>query len=236
MKEFFAKPGFLGTYGTIGTDLSYLLAVLFTSLLLVGWYMAKRHQGNRHHFLVLYSMSAMIVYFFFYYLTRKFGVLALEGKEGFGGPEWIYTYIFKPILTTHILLVIIGLVMAVYMIILGFRASFKESGKRLLKEVELRAKRKNFYVALSTTLVVLGLLTVIRCSTFRCVVVYGVVILFVTVVFFLEKIVERLLPDGAKRHRVLGRFTMVIYLIVLFTTTLTYLLLYVLYQPQLPEG
>jgi uncharacterized membrane protein YozB (DUF420 family) len=236
MKEFLAEPGFLGTYGTIGTDLSYLLAVLFTALFLVSWNMGRRHQGNRHHFLILYSMSAMFVYFFFYYQVRKFGVLALEGKEGFGGPASVYAYIVRPIITIHVLLVTIGLIMAVYMLILGFRASFKENGKRLLREVELKAKRKNFFVALSTTVIVLGLLTVIRCSTFRCVVVYGVIILLVTVVFFLEKIVERLLPDGAKRHRVLGRCTMVIFLIVLFTTTLTYLLLYVFYQPQLPEG
>lgn len=36
MKGFLAKPGFLGTHGTLGADLSYLLAILFTLLFLVG--------------------------------------------------------------------------------------------------------------------------------------------------------------------------------------------------------
>ena len=95
--------------------------------------MGRKHLGNKHHSLVLWGMQAMLVYFLSYYLIRRLGVLAIEGKEGFGGSDWLYVYIFSPILTIHVLLVSIGLVMTVYMIILGFRASFKEKGKRLLK-------------------------------------------------------------------------------------------------------
>jgi len=235
VKELLARPGFLGTYGTIGADLSYILAILFIVLFLIGWYMGRRHQGNRHHFLVLWAMLAMLAYFSSYYLTRRLGVLAIEGKEGFGGSDWLYTYIFSPVLTTHILLVSIGLVMAVYMIILGFRASFKESRKRILKGVELKVKRRNFYITLLAILIVLGLFALIRCRTFRCAAVYVAGLLLVTLVFFLEKVIERLLPNGAERHRFLGRFTMVIYLIVLFTSTITYLFLYILYPAQLQD-
>lgn len=42
MKEFLAKPGFLVHSGTLGADLSYLLAVVFTVLFLVAWGMAKK--------------------------------------------------------------------------------------------------------------------------------------------------------------------------------------------------
>lgn len=233
MKEFLSEPGFLATYGTIGADLSYILAILFTILFLAGWYMGRRHQGGRHHSLVLGAMLAMLAYFSAYYLTRRLGVLAIEGKEGFGGPGWLYTYIFGPVLTVHILLVSIGLVMAVYMIILGFRASFKEKGRRLLRGVDLKVKKKNFFLTLSITVAVLGVLALIRCRTYRCASVYGAGLLLVALVFFLEKIIERLIPEGAKRHRLLGRFTMVIFLIVLLTSTLTYLFLYILYPPQL---
>ena len=44
-----------------------------------------------------------------------------------------------------------------------------------------------------------------------------------------QKLIEKILPDGAKRHRVLGRFTMVIYALILVTSTATYLMLYFVY-------
>jgi len=42
-------------------------------------------------------------------------------------------------------------------------------------------------------------------------------------------LIEKLLPEGARRHRVLGRVTMVIFALVLVTSTATYLMLYVIY-------
>jgi len=45
----------------------------------------------------------------------------------------------------------------------------------------------------------------------------------------LEKLIEKMLPNGAKRHRVLGRGAMIIYALTLVSSTLTYLMLYVIY-------
>jgi len=45
-------------------------------------------------------------------------------------------------------------------------------------------------------------------------------------------LIEKLLPDGAKRHRVLGRTTMIIYALILVTSTATYLMLYVFYPAE----
>lgn len=233
MKEFLAKPGFLGTHGTFGADLSYLLAVLFTALFLAGWYKGKKHSGNAHHSLTLWGMVAMLVYFTSYYLVRRLGVLALEGREGFGGSDWVYDNIFSPILIIHILLVTIGIVIAIYMIVLGFRASSKESGTRFLKEETLQVNNKNFYLTLLSILSIFGILAFIRCSAFRCVVVYLFGFIIVFLVFIFEKIIEKLLPDGAKRHRLIGKFTMITYIILLFTSTLTYILLYIAYTPKI---
>lgn len=244
MTEFLAKPGFLGTYGSMGADLSLLLAIFFTTLFLVAWYMAKKHHGGWHHFIALWAMLAMLVYFTFYYLVKGLGVLAIEGKEGFGGPDWVYAYIFAPVLTIHILMVSIGLVMAVYMIILGFRASHKNSvkisshgdsfhreGTRVLNSGVLKASNRHFYIALSSVLAVLALLAVIRCETLRCATVYAAGMGLIACVFFLEKGVEKWLPMGAQRHRFLGRFTVALFVTVLLTSCLTYLFLYVLYTP-----
>ena len=37
MQEFLKRPGFMVPSGTMGADLSYLLAVVFTVLFLVAW-------------------------------------------------------------------------------------------------------------------------------------------------------------------------------------------------------
>ena len=236
MKEFLAKQGFLGTHGTMGADLSYLSAVLFTALFLLGWYQGKKHKGNVHHGLTLWGMITMLAYFTSYYLFRQLGVFALEGRSGFGGPDWVYNNIFTPTITIHILLVTFGIVIAIYLIVLGFRASVKENGKRFLKEEALHVKTKNFCITLLSILALLGLLAFIRCSSFRCYIVYLVGFLIVILVFAFEKIMEKVLTNGAKRHRLLGKLTMIMYLLLLITSTITYLLLYIIYTPQIPEG
>ncbi|MFO0699474.1 MAG: hypothetical protein U0236_09610 [Nitrospira sp.] len=41
--------------------------------------------------------------------------------------------------------------------------------------------------------------------------------------------IQRIWPDGAQRHRALGRFTMVIYCVLFMTGSFTYTMLYILY-------
>lgn len=136
MKAFLQKEGFLWfSHGSLGADISWVLAVVFTVLFIIGWRMGRKAQGNQHHALVLWAMGGMLAYFTVYYLARGLGALATEGKEGFGGPEWVYTGIFEPILTIHILVVSIGLVLAVYMIVLGFRVAVKQTGRWILQAI-----------------------------------------------------------------------------------------------------
>jgi hypothetical protein len=132
MKEWLEQPGFLSPYGTMGADLSFALAVGFTTLFLVGWRQAKRRKGQVHHVVTLWAMLAMIAYFVAYYVNRGLGALAFEGEEGFGGPPELYDTLFSPLLTFHILVVTIGLVMAVYMSVLGFRTSVRRGAVRTL--------------------------------------------------------------------------------------------------------
>ncbi len=44
-------------------------------------------QADAHHWLMLGGMVAMLGFFVSYYLFRQLGVLAFEGKEGFGGSQ-----------------------------------------------------------------------------------------------------------------------------------------------------
>ena len=232
MKEWLSKPGFLPTYGTMGADLSFVLALLFTTLFIIGWRMGKKGQGNRHHVLVLGAMVSMLIYFTFYYLARGLGALATEGKEGFGGSPWLYQYVFSPLLTIHILVVSTGLVLAVYMIILGFRVTIRQAGQRFLKSGMLKASPSAFFKITASVFVLFLLIAYFRCHRLACWVVYISGFLLVAVVLLLEKGIERLIPDGERRHRLVGTFTMVLYVIAVFSSTITYFMLYVLWPPQ----
>jgi len=223
----------LAPSGTVGADVSYLLALVFTVLFLVAWRMAKKAQGTRHHKLILVSMVAMIVYFVAYYYARSLGVLSFEGREGFGGPDDVYENIFVPVLTTHLILVTLGMVLAFYMIPQGFRASEKNGGEYSLKSGELKMKPRTFKLVIFTIAgcwaLVQALLLAVRESPFGASVAYGLIFLTVALVVSLEKLIEKMLPEGARRHRVLGRTTMIIFALILVTSTATYLMLYFIY-------
>ena len=233
MKTLLAQPGFLAPSGTIGADVSYLLALAFTLLFLRSWAMAKKAQGTRHHKLILVSMVSMIVYFCAYYYARQLGVLSFEGREGFGGPDDVYENVFMPVLTTHLILVTLGMVLAFYMIPQGFRASDNSSGEYRLKTGNLKMKPRTFKIVMFT---IIGcwalnqtLLLAVRQSPFGASVAYAMIFATVALVVSLEKLIEKMLPDGARRHRVLGRITMVVYALILVTSTATYLMLYFIY-------
>ena len=170
------EPGFFGTHATVGADVSQLMAALFTTLFIVGWIQARKHKTDHHHWLMFGGMIAMLAFFTSYYLFRNLGVLAFEGKEGFGGPQWLYDKVFVPVLTFHILLVVIGLIMAIYMMVLGFRSQTFVEGRRILKEAILQTSGRRIATILGgiTTVVILFFLSRVMTAgfsmgKFRCI-------------------------------------------------------------------
>ncbi len=232
MKEFLNKPGFLPTHGTLGADMSFVMALFFTILFIIGWRMGRKRQGNQHHVLVLWAMVSMLAYFTVYYLARGLGALATEGKEGFGGPQWIYIYVFSPLLTIHILVVSVGLVLAVYMIILGFRVTIKQIGQRILQSSQLQMSTSAFLMITIGALALFTIIGLLRCHSLACWIVYISGFILVFIVLLIEKWIERLIPDGEQRHRKIGTFTMALYVIALVTSSVTYLMLYVIWPPK----
>ena len=233
MLEWLKQPGFFGTHATIGADLSQFMATLFTTLFVIGWVQAKHQRGNHHHWLMLSGMVAMLAFFTSYYLFRQLGVLAVEGKEGFGGSQQLYDHVFIPLLTFHIILVIIGLVMALYMIVLGFRAQAIAAGKRILKDALLQTSWAKIGTIFGVITAVVLLLFTSRVVTsgfsMRKLMVYFGLLLLLAIVFALEIAIQRIWPNGEQRHRVLGRFTMIIYCILFVTGSTTYTMLYILF-------
>jgi uncharacterized membrane protein YozB (DUF420 family) len=239
VKEFLAQPGFLGTAATLGGDLSQVMAMLFTILFIIGWAQARKKLGNRHHWLVLGGMVAMLAFFTSYYLFRQLGVLAFEGRTGFSGTDFMYYRVFIPLLTFHIFLVIIGLIMAIYMIVLGFRTQRFVGGNRELRPGLLKVRREKLVKIFGiSSVALLGLYAILgtRFGTdfsLRRLVVYLSGLLVLAFVLAIEKLFEKLWPDGSRRHRVLGRFTMIVYCILFVTGTTTYTMLYILYPGKI---
>jgi uncharacterized membrane protein YozB (DUF420 family) len=237
MAEWLREPGFAGTHATMGADLSQLMATFFTALFIVGWFQAKGGKGTGHHWLMLGGMVAMLAFFTSYYLFRQLGVLAFEGKEGFGGSQELYNNVFIPLLTFHIILVVIGLVMAIYMMVLGFRSQTFIDGQRKLKDALLQTTWRKIGIIFSVTFLVVLLLFVSRGLTSgfsmgKFGVYFGLLIL-IGIVFGVEISIQRIWPNGARRHQVLGRFTMAVYCILFVTGSVTYAMLYILYPGRI---
>lgn len=237
MIEWLKEPGFAGTHATMGADISQLMATLFTMLFIVGWVQARKGQSSHHHWLVLGGMIAMLAFFTSYYLFRQLGVLAFEGKEGFGGPKELYDNVFVPLLTFHILLVIIGLIMAIYMIVLGFRSQVFVDGRRMLRDAVLQTtwKRIGIVFGILSTVVLVLFLSRISLSGFSLgkLSVYLALLVLAGIVFIVEITIQRIWPNGARRHRVLGQFTMLIYCVLFVTGSITYAMLYILYPGKI---
>ncbi len=237
MAEFLKQSGFLGTHATMGADLSQLMATLFTVLFVIGWFQARGRRGHAHHWLMLSGMIAMLAFFTSYYLFRSLGVLAFEGKEGFGGSEALYHNVFIPLLTFHITLVVIGIVMAIYMIILGFRTQAIVEGKRILRNELLQTsggKVGKIFGGITAVLVALFLLRAATAGfSVRKLEVYLGFVILIGIVFAVEMAIQRIWPNGERRHRALGLFTMIIYCILFVTGTTTYTMLYILYPGKI---
>lgn len=237
MYEWLRQPGFVGTHATMGADLSQLMAALFTGMFIIGWIQAKQHRGTTHHWLMFGGMLAMLAFFTSYYLFRSLGVLAFEGKEGFGGPEELYRNVFVPLLIFHIILVMIGLVMAVYMLVLGFRAQAIEGGRRILRSRVLQTSwgRALTILGVLAGLIAVYLLFLVALNRFGMgkLVVWVALLVIVAFVLLLEMGIQRMWPDGARRHRVLGTFTMIVYCVLFVTGSATYIMLYILYPGKI---
>lgn len=237
MFDLLRQPGFFGTHATIGADLSQLMAALFTGLFIIGWIQARKHKADAHHWLMFSGMVSMGGFFVSYYMFRSLGVLAFEGKEGFGGSQALYDHVFVPVLILHIILVIVGLIMAVYLLVLGFRAQTFVEGVRQLKTGALQTSWGSMAKVWGAVGGVVGLYLVFlyatdRLSTRRSGVWIAFMLLIALVLIF-EMGIQRIWPDGGRRHRALGRFTMIVYCILFLTGTFTYTMLYILYPGKI---
>ena len=229
MKAFLAQPGFLSPYGNIAVDVSYLLALLATLMFAFGWWLARHGKGAWHRLLMSSASMLLLVYFFNYYLFRDLGGIAAKGKLGFGGPAWMLETVLEPVLIVHITLVVAVFLLIPYQLWLGGRSAQKrEQGLQLTRE-ELRLPKGIVWRILLPLAAVLLAIGSLRCSSGHCWLFYIGLLLLVAAALGLERLMERMAPEGDRRHRMIGTLTLSTILLLFASTTAMYVLLYVFY-------
>ncbi|HEB73007.1 MAG TPA: DUF420 domain-containing protein [Nitrospirae bacterium] len=225
MLEVMNNPGFLSSRSTLGSDVSYLFAVVFTLLFLISGVFAKKHKGLKHHRMILVSMSTMFLYFIYYYKIRRLGVSSMADEIVFSGPDWVYQKVFRPALMAHFMFVTFSISLAVYMIANGFKTAVKNKGEMTLKNARLRP---------SITLWALSLVWLAFLAWWLFFVHqfgWGYRIMFLALGYFIPAVmvalIQKTLPESEKRHRVLGAICIGLFAGLLVTSTLVYCLLYV---------
>ena len=183
-------------------------------------------------------MGAMLSYFTVYYLVRELGVVAFTGKEGFGGGDFLYTWLFSPILNLHIVIVSLGIIpLAIYMVLLGLRVTLEQPGKLVLVNGPPALKFSHFsgwtlLVSVVLSIVLFLLRIIFKPPTVGLFIAWFLLCVSLGLVLIgMEWLFGTLFPDGERRHRVIGTLTMSLCLIALVTSTATYLMLYVIWPP-----
>ena len=127
--------------------------------------------------------------------------------------------------------------MAIYMIVLGFRTQVIVEGKRVLRNELLQTSRGTIGKIFGGITAVVLLFFLWRVATagfsMRKFAVYAGLLLLVGIVFAVESTIQRIWPNGERRHRALGLFTVIIYCILFVTGTTTYTMLYILYPGKI---
>jgi uncharacterized membrane protein YozB (DUF420 family) len=229
MKALLAQPGFLSPYGTMGVDITYLIAMLATAMFFFGWRKAKRGDGAAHRLMMISASLLMLGYFFVYYLFRNLGGMMAEGKLGFGGPDWVAENILAPLLTVHLALVVLVFVLVPYQLWLGRRAVTRSNHALSLSELPLVMKKSAWLRVLLPFTVLLLAVGLFRCSSGHCWLFYAGLPAFFALTMALERLLERMLPAGGRRHRIVGTVTVFAILLLFASTTGMYTMLHVLY-------
>jgi len=229
MKEFLVQPGFLSPYGSMGVDITYLIAMLATAMFVLAWRKARNGDGAGHRLMMISASVLMLGYFFFYYLFRNLGGMMAEGKLGFGGPEWMAESILMPLLMVHLLLVLLVFVFIPYQLWLGRRSAMQSRNTLSLSEAPV-AMRKSVWLRVFLPFMALFLAVgLFRCVSGHCWLFYVCVPLLFAVGMGLERLLERMLPTGDGRHRMVGKITVATIVLLFASTTGMYVMLHVLY-------
>lgn len=226
MVNFLQAPGFLSDRSNLGSDISLLFALLFSSMYVISGFQAVKKRGLTHHRMILVSTVTMCAYFVFYYNVRQFGVASFTDRINFAGSGQLYAGLFKPVLYLHFTIVCLSVFLAIYTILSGFKSSVRSGETLILNSQQVGISKRMWFISF----IWLAFLTwwLVSMHAFG----WGYKILFLFLAYFLPAMVaifiNKVLPLSDDRHRILGRLCMVSFAGLFLTSMITYSLLYII--------
>ena len=219
-------PGILSTRSTIGSDISFIFALIFIFSFIVAGRLARMKKGLRHHRMILFSFVLMIAYLAYYYKIRQLGLSSAADQMAIKNSTWFYSNVFRPLLYLHIAVVASSLYLSIYMVINGFMAKFPLYDGNMTLKTGL--------VSPSPVLWGIGLVWLIflfwKVGPAKALDLNHKV-LIISLAFLLPAAVSLLihftLPKADQRHRIVGQITLIFFSMMLLTTCVTYFLIYI---------
>ena len=218
-------PGILSSRSTIGSDISFIFAVVFILSFLFAGRLAMKKKGLRHHNMILFSAFLMIAYLAYYYKIRQLGLTSAADQMALKNSKWFYENVFRPLMYLHIAVVASSLYLSLYMVLNGFSAKFPLNDGNLTLKTGL-AKPSPILWGIGILWLIFLIWRIAPAKT----VDINHKILIISLSFILPAAISLLihftLPKADVRHRVVGRITLAFFSILLITTVLIYSFIY----------
>ena len=215
----------------MGSDISLVLAVVFTSMFIYAGYLARQGDGMAHRRVIFGSMTAMFGYFIYYYKVRRLGYISFSDQLGMSGENSLRSALFKPVLLLHFTVVSLSTFASFYTVISGIRGAVSRGGKLILEKTRLPLSRPLWIAGL----VWLGLLLWwvfywwggVHRGDLGLTYKLMFVMLGYAIPAAIALTIHKVFPFAEERHRFMGRLTVGLFITLLFTSIATYSLLYV---------
>ncbi len=226
MEQILSGSGFLSSRSSFGSDLSLILAISFTCLYFVAGYFAAKGKGLTHHRLIITSTLAMFGYFLYYYKVRNLGYKSFADQIEFSSLGWIQANLFTPVIYTHFLIVVLSTFVALYAMATGFKASTNINGKLMLKNELATISKLGWALGFIWLAILLWWIFVQHGFSIEYAIAFLILGYFLPVSIALY--IHQVLPTLERRHRVIGKISIALFLCLLVTSTLSYSILYIL--------
>ncbi|MDZ7730394.1 MAG: DUF420 domain-containing protein [Natrialbaceae archaeon] len=96
-------------------SLNVLISLAAIGTILAGWRWIRRGNVSAHR----RSMLGALVLFTTFLALYCYRLITIGGATPFEGPAWVYSYVYLPVLATHILLALVCIPLLVYVLLLA---------------------------------------------------------------------------------------------------------------------
>ncbi len=117
--------GFLGTRGTLLSDISLVLEFAIVAIVLVGLRFGRKHRGWPHHWTMLASTAVFLAFFVLYMVHRSVDPAATFSSHGM-----LYFALYLPVVIVHSLVSTVAFILGVFVSVQAIRKGARGARER----------------------------------------------------------------------------------------------------------